>query len=278
MTMPTDALVLSHYSVRHADFADRVRAAASAGFAGIGLKLGEYERLRAAGHTDAQLRDVLAEHGQRVLAYEAVRGWASTGAVRDQYLAHLRTIEQMVAAFGPPHHIQVIGPYEGDGDAAAAGFAEVCDHFAEFGTVAAIEYLPEMSNIPDAASAWAIAEAAGRDNGGLCVDAWHHFRSGEGFDALARIPADRVFDVQLDDGPLQPTDPDYYTDCTSYRVAPGAGEFDLVGFVQTLDGMGVATPISVEVISVELDQRPPDEVARLIADGSRAVLAAARTP
>ena len=275
--MASDALVLSHYSIRHADFRDRVRAAAAAGYAGIGLKLGEYERLRATGRSDQELRDLLAEHGQQVLAYEAVRGWASSGRLREQYLSHLRTIESMVAAFGAPHHIQVIGPYDGDLEDAAAGFAAVCDHFAELGTRAAIEYLPQMSNIPDAATAWGIARAAGRDNGGLCVDAWHHFRSGEGFAALGRIPGDRVFDIQLDDGPLQPTDPDYYTDCTSYRVVPGVGQFDLVEFVRTLDGMGADAPISVEVISVELDQQPPDDAAQLMADGARAVLAAARS-
>ncbi|HEU5267705.1 MAG TPA: TIM barrel protein [Jatrophihabitans sp.] len=274
--MISDELVLSHHSIRHANFPQRVRAAAAAGYAGIGLKLGEYERLRAAGHSDAELCEVLAARGQQVMAYEALRGWASSGPAREQYFAHLRTIEQMVAAFGPPRHVQVIGPYEGDVDAAAAGFAAVCDHFAGLGTRAAIEYLPQMSNIPDAASAWAIASAAGRDNGGLCVDAWHHFRSGEGFEALARIPAERVFDVQLDDGPLRPTHPDYYTDCTSYRVVPGAGEFDLVGFLRVLDDMGVVALIEVEVISVDLDRLRCDDAAQRMADGARAVLAAAR--
>ncbi len=275
--MLSDALVLSHYSVRQADFATRVRAAAAGGYAGIGLKLAEYEQLRERGHSDAQLRDILAEHGQQVVGYEALRGWASSGAVREQYFAHLRTIEQMVDAFGPPWHVQVIGPYEGELDDAAAGFATVCDHFADLGTRAAIEYLPEMSNIPDAAHAWAIAQAAGRANGGLCVDAWHHFRSGEGFDALAQVPADRVFDVQFDDGPAHKIDPDYKIDCTSYRVLPGAGTFDLVGFVRTLDAMGVDASISVEVISLELDKLPPEDAATEMADATRAVLAAARS-
>ena len=52
--MPTDELVLSHFSIRHADFADRVQAAAAAGYVGIGLYLIEYERLRAAGHAGVE--------------------------------------------------------------------------------------------------------------------------------------------------------------------------------------------------------------------------------
>jgi sugar phosphate isomerase/epimerase len=106
-----DQLVLSHYSIRYASFPDRVRAAAVAGYAGIGLYLREYERLRAAGHSDSELADILAAYGQRVFEIEAIRGWASSGAARERYLRDLDVIEQMVMAFGPAHHLQVIGPY-----------------------------------------------------------------------------------------------------------------------------------------------------------------------
>jgi hypothetical protein len=41
--------------------------------------------------------------------------------------------------------------------------------------------------------------------------------------------------------------------------------------------MGVDVPISIEVISLELDTRPPDEAARRMAEGARAVLAQARS-
>lgn len=272
--MTSGELVLSHYSIRHAPFRDRVHAAASAGFSGIGLKISAYERLAAQGISNTQLRDVLAEHDQRVVEYEAVRGWASSGAAHEEYLHNLDTIDRMVDVFGPPHHVQVIGPYEGDLDDAAKGFAQVCGWLDERATRAAIEYLPEMSNIPNAVSAWDIVRTAGADNGGLCVDAWHHFRGPD--DQLATVPSDRVIDVQLNDGPLIRRDPDYYTDCTSYRVVPGQGDFDLIGFIRTLDGMGVDVPISIEVISLELDELPPAEAARRMAEGARAVLAAAR--
>jgi sugar phosphate isomerase/epimerase len=170
----------------------------------------------------------------------------------------------------------VIGPYEGTLDDAAAGFAMVCDRLARHGTQAALEYFPEMSNIPDVTTALDLVERAGRDNGGLCVDSWHHFRTGDTFEALARVPADRVVGVQFNDGPLARVDPDYYTECTSYREIPGAGEFDLIGFVRTLDEMGVDVPFEVEVISLELDRLDPNDAAQRIADGARAVIAAAR--
>jgi sugar phosphate isomerase/epimerase len=55
-----DDLILSHFSLgRSRPFEERVRAAAEAGFAAMGLYIGEYQRLRADGARDADLRSVL---------------------------------------------------------------------------------------------------------------------------------------------------------------------------------------------------------------------------
>jgi sugar phosphate isomerase/epimerase len=133
-----------------------------------------------------------------------------------------------------------------------------------------------LSNIPDAATAMAIVNAAGRPNGGICLDTWHHFRGANDDDMLRAIPPERIFTVQFDDGPRQRVDPDYYTDCTRYRDVPGEGDFDLTGFLGLLDELGVRLPLSVEVISTDLLQRPAAEVARRLADATRAVVASAR--
>lgn len=273
---PSPELVLSHFSVRHADFPQRLHAAAAAGYAAIGLYLKEYERLRSSGWTNVALRSAVGSAGLRVHEFEALRGWASSGEAHARYLADVETIARMAEAFGPAHHVQVIGPYDGDLDDAAAGFADVSDRLAALGMAAALEYFPEMSNVPNAAAALEIVRRADRPNGGLCVDSWHHFRTGDTFADLAAVPASQVVGVQIDDGPLRPVDPDYYTDCTSYRLVPGAGEFDLTGFVRTLDAMGVAVPFEVEVISLELDRLDAAEAAQAMADGTRNLLAAAR--
>ena len=74
-------LILSHFSLgRFRPFEERVRAAAEAGFAAMGLYVGDYQRLRAEGAADADLRAVLDQHGMRVVEIEALRGWSATGA------------------------------------------------------------------------------------------------------------------------------------------------------------------------------------------------------
>jgi sugar phosphate isomerase/epimerase len=272
-----DDLILSHFSLgRSRPFEERVRAAAEAGFAAMGLYIGEYQRLRAEGARDADLRSVLDHYGMPLVEIEALRGWSATGADRAAYLQTERSVFAMSDTLGPGHHVQVIGPYTGTLDDAAEAFAGVCDRAAEHGLAAAIEFLPEMSNIPDAATAMQIVTRAGRANGGICLDCWHHFRGANDDDMLRAIPAERIFTVQFDDGPRQRVDPDYYTDCTRHRDVPGEGEFDLTGFLGLLDELGVRLPLSVEVISTDLLQRPAAEVAGRLAGATRAVVASAR--
>ena len=50
-----------------------------------------------------------------------------------------------------------------------------------------IEFLPWL-DIPDAATAWAIAKQAGRANGGVLVDTWHYFRGAADPAQLEAIP------------------------------------------------------------------------------------------
>ena len=185
-----DDLILSHFSLgRSRPFEERVRAAAEAGFAAMGLYIGEYQRLRAEGARDADLRSVLDHYGMPLVEIEALRGWSATGADRAAYLQTERSVFAMSDALGPGHHVQVIGPYTGTLDDAAEAFAGVCDRAAEHGLAAAIEFLPEMSNIGDAATAMQIVTRAGRANGGICLDCWHHFRGANDDDMLRAIPA-----------------------------------------------------------------------------------------
>jgi sugar phosphate isomerase/epimerase len=130
-----------------------------------------------------------------------------------------------------------------------------------------------MTNIPDAGSAWELADLAGRPNAGLCVDSWHHFRGANDLDLLGSVPAERVFVVQINDGPRTRVHSDYYRDCTETRLPPGEGDFDLAAFVRTLEGMGVTVPYSVEVLSTELLAREtPAELALHLATRTRTLI------
>jgi sugar phosphate isomerase/epimerase len=269
-------LVWSHFSrPRFGQFDERVAAAAAAGCAGIGLYVFEYERLRhEEGRSPADIRAVLDRH-QIVLADAevAVGWWATDGPLYDKGRTAEALAFEMADEFGV-RYLQAIGSYECGFDQAVDGFAGLCDRAAEHGLLVGIEWLP-YTNIADAAETQRIVQAADRPNSGYCADIWHHVRGANDLAMIRALEPERIFAVQMNDGPLTPTLDDYKPDCLQFRVAPGEGDFDCVGFVRTLIEMGVDAPISLEVCSTVLWDGPIDAAARRAVDGMRRVLAEA---
>ena len=266
-------LVWSHFSrPRFGDFDRRVAAAASAGMAGIGLYVFEYARLRDdEQRSPADIRAVLDDHGLVLADAEVIRGWwATEGEPHDEAQRIEALAWEMADEFGI-RYLQAIGPYECSLEQAADGFGNLCDRAAAHGVLVGIEPLP-YTNIASATDARAIVAAAGRANGGYCVDIWHHTRGPNGLDEITALEPERVFAIQMNDGALQPALDDYKIDCLANRVPPGHGEFDCIGFIKALVGMGVTAPISLEVCSTELWSQPAEVAARAAADGMRDVL------
>jgi len=253
-------LVLAQGTLRSAGFRDRVAAAASAGFTGIGLATRAYARLRDEGWSDAALSAVLDDAGVRLAEAEGLLGFSSAGQVQSGVLAGRRyadpAAEQlafaMANAFGV-RHLTVTTAFDGslEPDAAAA-FAGLCDRAAEHDLLVALEPMP-CSTVPDLPTAVRLVREAGRPNGGLCVDSWHLYRGGGDEQALLELPPGLV-------------------DTLHHRQLPGDGALPLTAFLGVLHRIGVRAPTSVEVLSDDLDARPPAEAASLAASATRRVL------
>jgi len=262
---------------RH-DFTARVAAAANAGFAGIGLMADDYVMLRDSGNSGSELRRVADDHGVQVAEIEFAFGWAYDDERGEQGAALLDTLLEMADVF-EPRHVNVgdvlmasdLPPIE----VVAERFGALCDRAREHGLLVALEFLP-WSGIPDVRTAWEVARLADRANGGVLVDAYHYYRGNPDEEALRAVPADRVNCIQLDDADAEMVG-DYMEDTCVRRRLPGQGSFDVVGLMRVLDDMGVEAPVSVEVMSTEMQALPVDEVAHLAHDTTRAVLDAARS-
>ncbi len=269
-----DDLVLSHFTLdRNHPLDDRIRAAASAGFAAIGLYAGQFLKLREEGLTVEQLREMLDAADVCLAEIEVLSGWGSTTPSAD-YWRFEDVVWELVDEF-ECRYVQAIGPYEGSIADAAARFGDVCDRAADHGAVVGLEFLP-FTNIVDAADALEIVEAADRPNGGVCVDIWHHARGANDVDLIRAIPPELITGIQMSDGPRRPTLADYKDDCLRHRVAPGDGEFGAVDFVRTLIDLGVDVPWSLEVCDDDVWGRPGADHVKHAADGMRRVLAEAR--
>ncbi|MET8205927.1 sugar phosphate isomerase/epimerase [Streptomyces sp. NPDC005373] len=279
--------VLSWGTARGASFPDRVAAARQAGYDGIGLGIPYYRALLADGWKDRDLAAVLAEWDVRINEVEVLYGFhgasGPAGVPGRPGLVYADPEVERIAfhladTFGVPF-AQTVGTFDDRpiGPEVAEAFGSLCDRAAAHGLRVALEFV-SYSSIPDLATGLAVVTEANRDNGGLCIDSWHFFRGKPDLELLRTVPAERVFMVQFNDGPVPPVDPDRMADAIHHRALPGEGDLDLRSFVTALDRPGVEAPLSIEIYSDELWRRPTPDTARRAAEATRAVLAsAART-
>ena len=273
MLSPSD-LILSAPTVATDDFEERVRAAAAAGFAGIGLSVPLYDSIRAAGASETEMSAVLRHYGVECAELLSLSGWAGDTVEMTRSRALEDRLYAISDAFGARYMVVGSTRLGHSPEDVAARFAAVCDRAAAHGLVVGLEFLP-WTEIADAASAWGIVELAGRSNAGILVDAWHMYNGPTDASQLRAIPGERIVAVHFDDADAMSTG-DLHQDALRRRRLPGEGVLPLVEFVRTLDSLGVAVPYSVEILSDELNAVRAHEAARLAGDAARAVLAAAR--
>lgn len=284
MTLAPTDLILSAGSMMSVPVLDRLRPARDAGFAGVSLMGADYQQMVASGVSAEDLRRRAADEGLVVTEVEGIYlglPGREPGPTMPASLAQLlkgmdapRYLAVAVAAGASS--ITVIDMFDGavDIDQAAEAFANICDRARDLGLTVQLEYVVG-GGIATYADTCEVIRRAGRGNGGLMIDSWHLFRGNVTLDELARTPGDRVFGVQINDGP-PPTDADPLREMTKGRLMPGEGIFDLVGMIRTLDAIGSKAPISIEVFSDTLSALPADEAARRCAETTRATLHKAR--
>src|SRR5439155_25610864 len=88
-------------------------------------------------------------------------------------------------------------------DDVAEAFARFCDGAAEYGLLAHLEFYP-WSGIRDLGTTYEIVRRAGRPNGGILFDTWHHLRGPDRGDPKLDVPGERIFAVQVNDVRAQP--------------------------------------------------------------------------
>jgi sugar phosphate isomerase/epimerase len=268
-------LVLCAGTLQNVSFAARVAAARAGGFAAISLFAADYQRARDEEKLgDGELRALLADHDVRVAELDPLLNWVP-GLENDFFGPSEADFLRIAAALGARSlNLALPLPMPLPLPTLVAAFAGVCDRAAAQGLVVHLEALP-WTAVPNVAVAAQIVGEAGRDNGGLMLDAWHHFRSGAGNDAIDALDGGRLLAVQLSDAPAA-VDPDPIGETLHRRRLPGEGDIELVDIVRRLDAVGSRAPIGVEVFSAALAERPAEEIARMAGDKLRAVVARAR--
>ena len=242
-------ILASQSSVASSSFAERVEAAASAGFDSIGITLEDFAKALASGLTTREMCAILTANGMRIDEIDAIVGFdvapADAGrryfnGVPSSTQQDIDTFFEIAETFGADHITTVgsfgvtsLGPGTRLEPASAERFAALCDRAASAGTKIALEYVGD-SNVPTVERAIEIVRDSGGDSGGISADIWHQERKGSGMGALKSLLPEEVVVIQVSDGPRMPVFRDYMEDTRRTRLAPGRGEFDIAGFLQAI--------------------------------------------
>jgi 4-hydroxyphenylpyruvate dioxygenase len=97
------------------------------------------------------------------------------------------------------------------------------------------------------ADAWAIVREADHPHLGLILDSFHILSLGDDPAAIAAIPSDKIFFVQLADAPRLAMDVLQWS--RHYRCFPGQGQLDLTGFLEQVLIAGYSGPLSLEIFN-----------------------------
>lgn len=258
--------VLSHFTLAPMHpFEDRVRLAAENGFGSIGLFVGQFLKMEGEGWSTTRMAEVLDRHHIGLSEIEVITGLGRDGSGGERSTLWEEAAWRMADAFGC-RYLQVIGP-AGERSVAAQAFGSLCDRAGDHGLVVGLEFVP-FTDIVTVGDARRIVEDAARPNSGVCVDVWHVERGSRDLEELATVPGELITGVQVNDGTIEPADPDYYTDCLAHRVAPGDGEMRVAEILAIVRAAGSTVPWSVEAPSATGWSTPDSHVARC-AEGLR---------
>ena len=244
------------------DVADRVSAAASAGFRGIGLwhadllHIIEERSLR-------EVRTILDDGGMAHVELEFLWDWfLDPGTDERRRSDHLRRVLLEAAGVLGARHVKVgnFASRQVPIGLLTERFAELCAEAAQYGTSIAYEFMNRDATAGSLDAAWSVVRGGGATNGGLALDLWHVVDLGVSTAAIRELPVGTVIAAEVSDGERS-REPGARRSLRDRRL-PGDGDFDIAGFVAAVRATGFEGPWGVEVLSAGIGDVGPDELAR----------------
>jgi len=102
--------------------------------------------------------------------------------------------------------------------------------------------------------AWAIVERADHPHLGLVLDSFHTLSLGDDPSAIATIPGEKIFFLQMADAPILAMDVVQWA--RHHRCFPGQGQFDLERYLALVLRAGYAGPLSLEIFNDVFRETP----------------------
>lgn len=228
--------------------ADKVRIAAETGFTHIEVWNSELTAWTNAGHTLAELRTIIADAGLAVPSVISLLGWME-GELPDEVKRRMEQAAELGAPkiVATPTIAREDEPYHFNLDLAASSYHALLDFGATLGIVPIMEFLGFVRSVHLLEQCEAIVELADHPDACLVLDPFHLWRGGSGFGRLGSLDAGRIGICHFNDAPAD--NPPRFEQGDADRVYPGDGCLPLPAMLATLDRIGYAGPLSLELFN-----------------------------
>jgi sugar phosphate isomerase/epimerase len=256
---------------------ERIGAVGAAGFAGLSLSLGDLHEVRAT-IGFPELRRMLDGAGIVWVQLGPLEHWWTCSSHTTDHDADRGVVLEAAAtlsAWQVVARADVTLPGVSP-SAMVDDWNELAGQAAKVGSQLVLEPEP-WSNLPTVERASRFVTAAGHPNGGLLVDVMHALRGGSTLASIREgVAPGSLAAVELSDGLLHtPSGMTLSEESREARHLPGAGAWDLPGFVRTVRDLGFDEPWGVEVRTAAHRAMPIGDALRTAAAATRAVLDAA---
>lgn len=251
---------LNTATIKPARLEEKVKAAAAAGYEGIGVWFDDVAPFVGAGNTIEDAARMIRDAGLEIPEFCTVGvQWQYVGSEqRAKALDEARPRFEMAAALGAACILASTGQGEGTLDQAVDDFVALCEYARPFGVNVALEFLGFREQLNNVGVTWEIVRRADQANGGLLVDTFHLYRGRSRLDDLRRVDGSKIFLVHIDDAIDKPiddlTDPD--------RVHVGRGILPLDDMLDAIAATGYEGFVSIELFNRSYWDEDPRDVAR----------------
>jgi sugar phosphate isomerase/epimerase len=261
--MKIDQLAINSISTRHATLEEGLAAYRDAGFKQVEFFLGHVKDWMQAGHTAADARRLVEDHGLRCIGgfqttLQAFPDKDARAQNHDLVVANAELIAELggsclvVGTDGPPE------PVADPVGALAETFGEVAGRIAPTGVTLCVEFnwSPIVKSLRTAVE---VGRRSGAANVGVLFDPAHYHCTPTKFEQITPEAVSFIRHVHVNDmrdkaGEL--------SHCNSDRVLPGEGCLDLAAIFGALDRCGYRGSYSIEMFNEDLWSMPAAEAAR----------------
>jgi 4-hydroxyphenylpyruvate dioxygenase len=247
---------------------DKLEACAAVGFDGVEIM--EADLLTFDG-SPADVRQICADLGLTIEVYQPFRDFeAMPDPQRGRNLDRAERKFDVMQALGTDLVLVCSNTQSAaidDDSRAAADLAEMAERAGRRGLRVGFEALSWGRHVNRWGHAWRIVQQAAHPAMGLIVDSFHTLALGDDPSGIARVPAEKLFLVQMADAPKLSMDVLSWS--RHFRNFPGQGDLDVVGFTRAVLASGYTGPLSLEVFNDDFRAAPGRFVAR---DGLRSLI------